>query len=395
MRIAVLFNADHPQYGVAYGWAIRDKILSTAIIQNSGRHVKVKIGDVLIYSHAKSKTDYEGIAEHTYFSHPWQLLLSTKLRETYLKSTVFAWVIQNIDETTARQLHAALLTDGGYLGMHGVDLTNAAHLVLYRNSLIGKYRIKGKSCRIFYSMGEEDGKDESEPDELKALGLTDVEWEDKGAHGTIFDDYDTPDHFSRVEVFRKMISKILPDGDDGADELVLILEDLSPRLFSTLGAVARALEMATHEEDFAQVGVSARRYIEQLSDVLFPPQKEMYKGMDVTRNEFKNRLLAYIDQAIPDQETGKAERWKQLRKELGLVIDETNAAVHGTPDKTRVSKAISDLASLSAVLLQLNPEMARNPYFAFNESITNFFKDVLHDSQLDDSSQVAPVSGSL
>jgi hypothetical protein len=379
MRIAVLFDSGHPQYGGVYGWAIRDRILSTAVIQNSGRHMKVKIGDVLIYSNAKSKADYEQIAEHTYFSHPWQLLLSTKLRATYLKSTVFAWVIQNVDETTARQLHAALLPDTAYLGMHGVDLTNPAHLVLYRNSLIGKYRIKGRSCCIFYSMGEEDGKDESEPEELRALGFTDVRWEDKGAHGTIFDDYDSPDHFSRVEAFRKMVSNFLPDGNDGADELVLMLEDLSPRLFSTLGAAAQALGMATHEEDLAQVGVSARRYIEQLSDVLFPPREERYKGMDITRNEFKNRLLAYIDQAIPDEETGRTERWDQLRKELGRVLDEVNAAVHGTPDKTRVSKALSDLASLSAVLLQLNPEMARNPYFAFNESITNFLKKALSD----------------
>src|SRR4030043_2019939 len=181
MRPAVLFDPGHQQYGKVYGWAIRDRILSTGVIQNSGRHVKVKIGNVLIYSNVKSKADYERIAERTYFSHPWQLLLSTKLRATYLKSRVFAWVIQNVDESTARQLHAALLTDDAYLGMHGVDLTNPAHLVLYRNSLVGMYRIKGKSCRIFYSMGEEDGKDESEPEELRALGFTDVGWEDKGA----------------------------------------------------------------------------------------------------------------------------------------------------------------------------------------------------------------------
>ena len=379
MRIAVLFDSDsdHPKYGGLYGWAIRDRILSTDVIQQSGRHVKVMIGDVLIYSKAKSKTDYKRIAEQTYFSHPWHLLLSTKLRATYLKSTIYVWVIQNIDETTARQLHAALLTDDAYLGMHGVDLTNSAHLVLYQNSLIEKYRIKGKSCRIFYSMGDEGKKDESDPGELRALGFTDVGWEDKGMHRTIFDDYDTPAHFSRVEAFRKMVSNFLPDGVDGADELVLMLEDLNPRLFSTLGAVARALEIATHEEDLAQVGVSARRYIEQLSDVLFPPREEKYKEMDVTKNEFKNRLLAYIDQAIPDEETEKTERWNQLRKELGRVLDEVNAVVHGTPNKTRTSKALSDLASLSTVLLQLNPEVARNPYFAFDESFTNFLKDVL------------------
>src|SRR5258706_11411296 len=115
---------------------------------------------------------------------------------------------------------------------------------------------------------KEEGSVESE--ELKALGFTDVDWEDTGGHGTIFDDYDTLEHFRRVQAFQRMVSAYLPDGEDGADELVLMLEDLNPRLFGTLGAMARALESVTHQEDLAQVGVSARRYMEQLSDVLFP-----------------------------------------------------------------------------------------------------------------------------
>lgn len=153
-----------------------------------------------------------------------------------------------------------------------------------------------------------------EPEELKALGFTDVDWEDTGGHGTIFDDYDTLEHFSRVRAFQRMVSAYLPDGEDGADALVLMLEDLNPRLFNTLGAMARALETATHQEDLAQVGVSARRYMEQLADVLFPACEARYKGMDVTSSEFKNRLLAYVDLAIPAEDLCKTERWDQFRK---------------------------------------------------------------------------------
>src|SRR5262245_35768888 len=146
MRIAVLFNSDHPKYRGFYGRPIRDTILSTGVIQRSGRHVKVKIGDVLIYSHSKTRLDLKHIGEATFFSHPWQLFISNKLRSTYQESTIYAWVIQNIDEETARTLHESLSSNDAYLGMHAVDLTNPAHLVLYRNSLIGRYRIQGSVC---------------------------------------------------------------------------------------------------------------------------------------------------------------------------------------------------------------------------------------------------------
>src|SRR6266481_4709284 len=101
MNIAVLFDSAPTQISGNYAWAARDRILSTNIIQNSGRHIKVMIGDVSIYSHARSRSDYESLAERTYFSSAWQLLKSKQLRATYLKSTVFAWVIQNLDEKTA------------------------------------------------------------------------------------------------------------------------------------------------------------------------------------------------------------------------------------------------------------------------------------------------------
>jgi hypothetical protein len=219
-----------------------------------------------------------------------------------------------------------------------------------------------------------------ELEELEALGFTDVDWEDTGGHGTIFDDYDTLEHFQRVQAFQRTVSTYLPDGEDGADELVLMLEDLNPRLFVTLGAMARALESVTHLEDLAQVGVSARRYMEQLSDVLFPARGAKYKGMDLTSSDFKNRLLAYVDLAIPAEDSQKTERWDQFRKDLSRVLDEINGAIHGTPEKDRVTKALSDLAVLSSALLQLDPERARDPYFAFSQNITNFHARVLRDN---------------
>lgn len=379
MRIAVLFDSDNDKYDGSYGDPIRNTILSTRILQKSKRHLKVKIGDVLLYSNARSHAHYTEMAEITYFSHPWQLLNVDAVRSTYMRRTVYCWAIQNVTDPVARSLHEALLADDAYLGMHAIDLTNPAHLVFYRNSLISKYRLKGNTARIFYSMGNEDEKDESEVKALRRLGYRSVDWEDKGAHGTIFDDFDTLDHFQRVEYFRRLLSQYGTGGDDGADDLILMLEDLSPRLFSTLGACARALTLATHEEDLAQAGLSARRYLEQLADALFPAQKESFKGRSVTLEKFRNRLWAYIDSSLPDETVGNGSTLSTLGKEVDRLFEEMNAALHGVPDKARLNKALVDASTLSAALLQLDPEAARKPYFAFQANIMAFFEDVVSD----------------
>ena len=64
----------------------------------------------------------------------------------------------------------------------------------------------------FYSLGEEDGKDPATLIGLDQLGFNVIGWEDSGAHGTISDDYDMPDHFERVEAFASLTAAELPGG---------------------------------------------------------------------------------------------------------------------------------------------------------------------------------------
>ena len=379
MHIAVLFNSDHPKYSGSYGWKIRDTILSTNVIQSSNRHVKVKAGDVLIYSHSKTKQKYYELSERVYLSHPWKMLKEQQLRDTFMKATVFAWTIQNIDENSAKKLHKELVSDDAYLGIHGIDLSNPLHLVFYRNLMISMYRIKGRTCRVFYSMGNEDERDQTECDSLLGLGFTDVDWENRGAHGTIFDDYDTSDHFSKVEAFRSLASRHIPGGDNEADELILLLEDLNPRLFITLSAIAYKMENASHEEDIAQAGISARRYIEQLADVLYSPREELRNGRQVTKDKFRNRIWAYIDESLPNNEE-KSDKLNSVGQEVDRVLEEVNAAVHGNQTRERFERTLSDLASLSVALLQLNPDFACNPYFAFQDNMSKFLEEVINRS---------------
>lgn len=374
MNAAFLFNSDDPKFGGYYGPPIRNAILSSEILQNSNRHLKVSIGDVLIYSHSESTSHYIDLAEKIYFWHPWQELFDDRIRSTYLNATVYAWVIQNITSDIAKKIHESLINDSSYLGMHALDFSYPFHLVFYRNLMIPKYRIYGHSCNLFFSMGEEDSKDEMEFDAMLELGFENVAWEDNGARKTIFDDFDTLEHFQQIEEYRRIIISYL-SGEDEADELIMLMEDLNPRLFNTLGAAVRALSRAQTEEDFAHIGLSGRRYLEQLADVVFPAQDELYNGKDVTKNKFKNRLWAYIDASIQETDSNRETKIQILGKEVDRLFGEVNSILHADSDKEKAIQVLIDLTKFSITLISLDLEKARKPYYAFEQNIRNFFKE--------------------
>jgi len=377
MIIAVLFNSDDPKFEGFYGPPIRDLIFGTSVLQSSKRHMKVKHGDVLIYSHARTRSDYERIAEATYFDTIWSRVKAERIRASYMRETIWAWIIQNVTHKIAEDLDAALSSESSYLGLHAVDYSYPPHLALYRNSMPEYCRIIGTVCMLPYSMGNEDEKDEFEAGRLLTLGFTKVEWEDRGAHGTIFDDYDTLGHFQQVREVQAVFARGLPEGDYEAEELVMLLEDLNPRLFNTLGAAVRAISRAQNEEDIAHVGISGRRYIEQLADVLFAPRSEPHNGRSVTREKFRNRIWAFLNQAVAPTLENRDQEIRRIGQRVDQLIDEVNSILHGTPDKTRALRTLFDLAKLSIELLQLDPIATRRPYDAFNDNILKFLRGSL------------------
>lgn len=375
MIIAFLFDSDKAKLKGPYHDVIRALILDSGILQASQRHMKVRVGDVSIFGRAKTELDYLDLCERTYFVHPWRKLKENKLRNTFLKSTVYAWIIQNIANEIAIRLDEHRSNSPLYLGMHGIDFTYPSHLVLYRASMMDMYRIKGSTCNLFFSMGEADNKNHCEMKELRKYFHT-VNWEDRGAHGSIFDDFATPEHFEQVKEFHETVTPYFIGGSDEVEELIMLLEDLDPNLFNTLGAAVRAINRARNEEDYAQVGLSGRRYLEQLADVLYPASATPHKGRRVTQDKHKNRLWAYIDNAIPPT-VERANRVAELGQPVDRLFEEVNKVLHGSQDKERVIEMFCDLAKLTLQLLVLNPENARQPYYAFEKNITLFFNQVV------------------
>lgn len=371
MNIALLFNSDMPKFRGMYGDAIRQIVFGLGILQRSNRHMKVSVGDVLIYGNSKTWQHYDELTDRVYFMGAWSLLLEDRLRATFRKATVYALTFENMTETIAKELHAALAKEESYLGLMEVDYTYGPHLALFRNSMITVYRIEGPTGRVFYSMGEKEELDGHEIAAMGLLGYTDVGWEDRGAHGTIFDDYDTLEHFERVAAFRDAVAPFLSGGADDAYELVMVLEDLNPQLFNVLGAAVAALERAQTEEDVAQAAVSGRRYMVKLADVLFPARPDHHNGRKVGREEYRNRIWAFI----ADNNAGKQEQLAALGGEVDRLAEEFNRGLHGEQEKLRMRQALADVGSLTAALLALNPVDGRKPYAAHQKKMIKFFKD--------------------
>lgn len=210
---------------------------------------------------------------------------------------------------------------------------------------------------------------------MSRLGYTDVGWEDRGAHRTIFDDFDTPQHFGRVAAFRNAITPLLEGGEDAAFELAMVLGDLNPKLFNALGAAVARLMEAETEEEVAQAALSGRRYMEQLADVLFPPQRAKRNGRSVGKEAYRNRLWAFVEDNCPTD----PPRRDSFGKEIDRLALELNGGLHGEKPQERTLTAFADVAELTANLLALNPEETRKPYYAFNGRIVEFLKESIAD----------------
>lgn len=309
------------------------------------------------------------LCERVYWSPRWLRVLPAKLSATHGNATVYALVFHNITESIASQLHNALKRKAPYLGALEVDFSYGPHLVFFRNLIGVQYRMEGTRCSVFYHMSDtEDGRFDSQLAEAREYGFLTVDWEDRGAHGTIFDDYDTLEHFKRLEAFRRAIAPLVSGGEDQASELIFLLEDLNPRIIWTLAAAFSALEKAQTEEDVAQASLSGRRFIEQLADVLFPPKDVPQGARPLGKPNYRNRIWAYL------ADHASADETRAYGNEVDRLDEEFNAGLHGSRGKPRLEQAFTDLAVLTTAVLSVDPSAARNPYYAHRERILELFR---------------------
>lgn len=376
MIVAFLFNWSAYPQNDNYWETIREVVFAPGIVQRSGRHMKLSIGDVIVG--LKQGQDPEALYMAAFANSEWRLVDEDRLIEGF--PFVFGMVFENITRAIALELDAALLTHAGYLGAVSVHFEFKPHLALYRSRLPPQYRLQGTRLRSFYAMGNQDGCDPSDLEDMKRLGFTDVGFEDTGMSRTILDDFDTPRHFERVAAFRELLSNTLSGGEDSAYQLIMLLEDLSPKLFNALGAAAERLAAAENEEDVAQVAISGRRYLEQLADALFPATDSPRGKRKLNQAAFRNRLWAFAEDHLTDQPGHLTE----VGKEIDRVVEELNTGVHSNRPKERMAASIGDAAVLTATLFALAPDTIKNGYLAHTDSLRTFLNELAAQSGLSD-----------
>ncbi|MCI0611141.1 MAG: hypothetical protein L0Z71_19040 [Anaerolineae bacterium] len=310
----------------------------------------------------------------------FDFLIYDRLEATHGKTTVFCWLFQNMTATIGEALHVKLFPDNAYLGAMDADFSEHLHLYFFRNSLIEKYRLQANRCTVFYDMGQNDDPDIELREEFERHGFS-VDYEDRGARRTIFDNYDTLEHFKRVEDFKRVFSGFKDLDADYASDLVLSLEELHPKLFDAFAAAARTLERAETEEDYAQAALSGRRLLEKIADYLFPPREEMWNNRKVGRLEYRNRLWAYIEQTTTELAITDPNILTTLGKEVDRLVELFNAGLHADPTHDKVEAAFSSLLIWLSDVIKISPAAARKPYLAYEQELMKFVDNNLRQKE--------------
>lgn len=379
MNVAFLFNSDHEKYNGFYGYPILKLILEKNIIQKSNRNIKVSVGDILTFSTAsQSKTPtYEYFYElnkKVYTPHNFNYLIQPKLTELSRTVTIYCLFFQNMNEDTAISLHNSLKLDPSYLGSMDINLKNPYHVYFFKNSLITSYRLHGKKCSLFFSMSENEDPDLSSKEYFETYGY-EVIFEDLGAMQTIFDDYDTLEHYTRVQDTKNIFLNIKTLTDDILDDLIISLEELHPKLFNSFAALARTYERVETEEDIAQCALSGRRILEQCADYLFPASDQLYNGRKVGQTQYKNRLWAYIETVVKENSLDIV-CIQEVGGQLDKLISLFNAGLHSELNLVDLNTVLENLILFIIQLVNLSPEAARKPYLAYESNIETFMKNI-------------------
>jgi hypothetical protein len=357
-----------------------DLVLNTNILQKELRPMRVSVGDIPTFSAVSQSQDrtyaaLDRLCRAVYVPPAFDRLRKLQLESTYATATVYCWLFQNMTQTTAEQIHRKLQPSKFYLGCMDVDFSIPLHLQFFRNSLIEKYRLTATKCAIFYDMGENEDPDIAIKEAFERGGF-EVEYEDQGARRTIFDNYDSLEHFKRVRSFTSFCSRLPGLGDDDASALSHSLEELHPKLFDAFAAAARTLERAETEEDFAQASLSGRRLLERTADALFPPQALNWNGRKVGPTQYKNRLWAYIEKAL-SANGAPTGRLQSLGEEADRLVELFNSGLHASPTREKVELAFRDLILWLSAVIDISPSMARDPYQPYESELDSFLRSAL------------------
>jgi hypothetical protein len=379
MNFAFLYNSDDPSLVGNYCDAFRGLVLQTGVLQRCNRPMRFAEGDITTFGRSRTYDEYKALTLRVVQPVSTEMLLEAKMADLLPNITVATMSFQNMEFGTAASIHEALLRHDSYLGAVDIEFSRPEHLVMFRNSLVERGRFNGLTVSLFYSMGDFENSEDCALLEQFAEAGFDASFVDAGARRTIFDDFDTLEHFQRIHDFGTLMTTDLAIPEPEVSNFCHALEEVHPRLFETLFSAGKALRNASTADEIAQVGLACRRFLKLLTDAWFPGKpKAKFGTRDVTDSHVKNRFWAHLEKNV--ELSGEAleehgRRFDELWEKASKYLHEND------PKTSEVTKLLQQVMALVTDVIALDFEAATRPYAAYGGSIRSFWEDVVADRQ--------------
>jgi len=378
-----IIKTEHPH--TLYHLPILEKMFRSLLsIRLNNLHLKIFEGDLLVYEYLYRHKGEEGINKlldgllGTQFR-TWREINRERLREAIVKSRVFVVFLEGVNNHVRDYLLHVLQTEGSYIGAIQILGINNIQWALYTQKLSPHYRYVNQELRLFYTMSDENGKDEWLEEHWKELPFKSVQWEDLKARHTIFDAYETFEHSALLVRLSEILSSRL---SQLAEDVLLQAGDLNPKLQEILYASFKTFYSVQTPEEIAQVALSCRRFLENLADVLYPPRSEKVNNRIVDAARYRNRLWRYIEERLDVSEQIKdlvRVGLHDLGSRIDKIDDLANKGLHAEISLLDVDRLLIALVTVTYDLFSLAPPPTELPIEPHLPEITKFLDDLNRD----------------
>jgi hypothetical protein len=383
MKCAYLFNADNFKYD--YGTPINEFVFKTLLANRQLKiSTKIFVGDLLLYNYSCDEETIENGVRQTFNSDKFSSLVASMLCpekpiwrtigragiQILNNHNIYAVCLESVDFSVADYLDYELKKQDYYIGALEIYDAAPTHWLLFTHSLIPKFRMMDKRVKLFCDgIDFEEDLDYGTLTRLKELGFQSADFEPLNGRYTIFDKYDNFEQAGRVAEWKSKGNDMLAFI---ADDVVSKLSDAAPDIGDRLWSIVNTFESAETNEQHAQACVSCRRLLEYIADSIFPPSDNTVNGHDVSKNKYKNRLMAFADEARKSDTNIDVicVSADMLNEQIEKIINLQNKGVHDEVFRhesrrciIRTIMLLYDIISLKADSFEIKPELDFSDFF--------------------------------
>jgi hypothetical protein len=324
MRTAFLFVEKSPNYDLDF--QILRSIAAEDMSALEG-YIRVGLWN-LNEMQTRNKETRQNIIRNTLMTGDGNLLRISHQNcfDLLLKEQIYVFQFDSISRRLALAIDEKLKLLDEYLCFTQILSQNTIHQAIF-NFLIPRYKLDKSKINVLFSSSQDD--DECAADEIIDWVREKHSWlavnlakQDMGDRFSIWDV--TANEMDELYVAR--IADFLEDEwRIHAERTLHVLQEIAPDALVELKLAIDKLSLSKlSSADCAQIGVSLRRCLEKVTDVISPSQSNN------DREEYKKRLLKYIEKLIQTKDYNEylqsdtTELWTRIDK-LWIIC---NKAVH-------------------------------------------------------------------